>query len=180
APVHDGGVELHDAVLVGHPAVADGPDLRIVLHDVDAGFEGVEEILLLGERLLRGGDEVEAIVPGGDHRRHDRRGRLRGGAFGHRSDRGGRGRAQEEVASLHFTGISRLTGGAYSPISSRRHQAPVARLSAGVVNQYCHFTQRTAIGRSPANGSPANSLSTAGSPASSFSSTVTTHGHPET
>src|SRR5215472_7647316 len=55
---------------------------------------------------------------------------------------------------------SRSRVGAYSPRYSRRHQFPVARFSAMVVNQYCQSTARICRGGESGNGFPRNSVST--------------------
>src|SRR5579872_1617684 len=64
--------------------------------------------------------------------------------------------------------------GAYNPRSSRRHQSPDSRRSARLVNQYCQSSTRTCFGGCPANGLPAKSSSTSGSPASRRCSTFRT------
>ena len=48
-PVHARGVELHDAVGVRQPAVADARVLGIELAQVDAGDQRVEDVLAFGD-----------------------------------------------------------------------------------------------------------------------------------
>ena len=63
--------------------------------------------------------------------------------------------------------VCRSRVGAYNPNCSRRHHMLLARLSSGVVNQYCQSTALTCFGGALGNGFPAKSSSTSGEPRSS-------------
>ena len=123
--VHDGGVQLDDALLVRDAAVADSHVVRIELGDVDAGDGGVERVLPLDEGLachlrgleaVGGGDDDEAVP-------HGRRGRRRGlGGEVSRQERGGsgeRGRPEELAAGKRGVGH-------YGPFSRCDSARPVA------------------------------------------------------
>jgi hypothetical protein len=60
--VHDRGVELDDAVLVGQPAVADRHVLGVVLHFVDAGHDRVQRIAAAAQQRHGLLDGVQAVA----------------------------------------------------------------------------------------------------------------------
>src|SRR5258708_15151963 len=72
---------------------------------------------------------------------------------------------------------SRSRVGAYSPNNCRRHQIPVARFCAMLVNQYCQSTARTCRGGSRGKGLPAKRVNTSWSPEQSLSSVFGTIGY---
>ena len=67
-PVHDGGVELDDAVLVGETAVADRVVLGVGLHDRHALDRRVERVVPLLDQLHRLLDRPQAVAAGDDDR----------------------------------------------------------------------------------------------------------------
>src|ERR1043166_2850333 len=78
-----------------------------------------------------------------------------------------------------FPSAVRSRGGAYSPSNSSLHHAPVLRLVARSVNQYCEITARTFCGGAVGNGLRANNFSTSRSFWSSRASVFTTQGRSE-
>ena len=60
-PVHDGGIQLDDALGIGQAAVADAGVLRVGLDDVDAGDDGIEHIGAVGDHFVGAGHTGQTV-----------------------------------------------------------------------------------------------------------------------